>query len=144
MTRQLVIGSRGQPHLEMDPRLAQELAGAPASAPRAGKKVDDSGIKVRRKPSDVSEAELKEALREADWDLKAAADRLGVPRPSMYDLIDRSPSIRTAGDLGAERDRALPPGVRGRRGGDGAAAAGVGAGAEAGGMKELGLGVKRA
>jgi two-component system, NtrC family, nitrogen regulation response regulator GlnG len=34
--------------------------------------------------------------------LKATADRLGIPRSSIYDLIDRSPNLRTAGDLSVE------------------------------------------
>jgi two-component system nitrogen regulation response regulator GlnG len=66
------------------------------------KRPSDPAIEVRRKPSDVTESELLEALRACAWDLKAAADRLRIPRPSIYDLIERSPNIRTAGDLGAE------------------------------------------
>jgi two-component system, NtrC family, nitrogen regulation response regulator GlnG len=105
VTRQLVIGSRGRARLEIDPRLAHELeaGGAPPSGPAAGARAaGDSGIKVRRKPSDVSEAELVAAMRGVAWDLKAAADRIGIPRPSIYDLIDKSPTLRTAGDIGAE------------------------------------------
>ena len=34
--------------------------------------------------------------------MKAAADRLGIPRSSIYDLIDKNPHIRTAGDLSVE------------------------------------------
>ena len=66
------------------------------------KRPSDPAIEARRKPSDVTESELLEALRACAWDLKAAADRLRIPRPSIYDLIERSPNIRTAGDLGAE------------------------------------------
>jgi two-component system nitrogen regulation response regulator GlnG len=67
-----------------------------------GKRPSDPAIEARRKPSDVTESELLDALRACAWDLKAAADRLRIPRPSIYDLIERSPHIRTAGDLGAE------------------------------------------
>jgi two-component system nitrogen regulation response regulator GlnG len=56
----------------------------------------------RRKAADVTEAELLEALRASAWDLKPAADRLNIPRPSIYDRIARSPNIRAAGDLGAD------------------------------------------
>ncbi len=114
VTRQLVIESRGQPQLRLDPRLAEQL-GVPARPPDAGpprlpsdpaidvvRPPSDPSIEVRRKPSDVSERELQDALRACAWDLKAAADRLRIPRPSIYDLIDRSPDIRTAGDLGAD------------------------------------------
>jgi two-component system nitrogen regulation response regulator GlnG len=58
--------------------------------------------RARRRPSEVTEAELLAALREAAWDLKAAGDRLGVPRSSMYDLIERCPGVRTVGDVSAE------------------------------------------
>ena len=117
LTRQLVIGSRGLAQLRLDPELAEELAAAalpvrggivPAHAPPV-----DSGFipahappvpesAPRRKPSEVTEPELLEALRACAWDLKAAADRLRIPRPSMYDLIDKHPSIRTAGALGGD------------------------------------------
>ncbi|MDI1448503.1 sigma 54-interacting transcriptional regulator [Polyangium sp. 6x1] len=101
ITRRLVISSRGEPQLKLDARLAEELDFVP---PVVGRLVDvpPQASAPRRKPSEVSEAELVAALAESKWDLKAAADRLGIPRPSIYDLIDRSPSIRTAGDLSAE------------------------------------------
>lgn len=104
VTRQLVITNRGQPSLRLDEQLQQELAsieapppGSPAPAPPAS----TQGA-PRRKPSEVSEPELLAALREADWDLQAAADRLGIHRTSVYDLIERSPNLRTAGELGME------------------------------------------
>jgi two-component system nitrogen regulation response regulator GlnG len=50
----------------------------------------------------VTEVEVRAALAAEQWDLKAAADRLGVPRSSMYDIIARYPGIRTAGALTTE------------------------------------------
>jgi two-component system nitrogen regulation response regulator GlnG len=105
LTRQLVIGSRGLPQLRLDPRIAEELDAA--APPARGRSIpapspSDPGSAPRRKASEVSEPELIAALKECAWDLKAAADRLRIPRPSIYDLIDKSPNIRTAGDLGAE------------------------------------------
>jgi two-component system nitrogen regulation response regulator GlnG len=116
LTRQIIIGSRGLPRLQANPRLEQELD-ASVSPPR----VSSPGVPatsltpvpqepptakeppaVRRKPSEVTDQELVEALRATSWDLKAAADRLGITRPSLYLLIDKSPSLRTAGDLSAE------------------------------------------
>jgi two-component system nitrogen regulation response regulator GlnG len=106
VTRQLVIGSRGQPQLRLDAQFEQELSATPASppveAPAAVPTPPPPPEVRRRKPSDISEAELLAALRESDWDLKPAADRLGIPRPSIYDLIERHPNIRTAGKLSAE------------------------------------------
>jgi two-component system nitrogen regulation response regulator GlnG len=102
LTRQLVIGSRGLPRLRLDPRITEELAmPPPAGDPVAPRPPSDPHIDVRRKPSEVTRTELLDALRTCAWDLKAAADRLRIPRPSIYDLIDRSPDIRTAGNLAA-------------------------------------------
>jgi two-component system nitrogen regulation response regulator GlnG len=100
VARQIVIGSRGQDEISVDHEITRDLdeAAAPAAAPTK----DDSGVKVRRRrPAEVTEAEVVAALRESRWDLQAAADRLGIPRTSMYDVIERCPGIRTAGDLSA-------------------------------------------
>ena len=125
VTRQLVIERRGLPQLRLDPRLAEQLGVVPRPNSESGplrppsdpaievrrpsdpaievrRPPSDPAIEVRRKPSDVTEAELLQVLRACAWDLKAAADRLRIPRPSIYDLIERSPNIRTAGDLGAD------------------------------------------
>jgi len=114
LTRQIVIGSRGRSQLQLDPRLAEELAALVPSTPstpsapsvRGEASLSPSpsvpGMAARRKPSEVTEHELVETLRACAWDLKAAADRLRIPRPSIYDLIDKSPNIRTAGDLEAD------------------------------------------
>ncbi|HWU89890.1 MAG TPA: sigma-54 dependent transcriptional regulator, partial [Kofleriaceae bacterium] len=102
LARQLVIGSRGLPQAALDPRLAEELAAASSGAAPAGAEPPEPDGAPRRKPSEVTEPELLEALRACAWDLKAAAVHLRIPRPSIYTLIDRSPNIRTAGDLGAD------------------------------------------
>ncbi|XXF81612.1 sigma-54 dependent transcriptional regulator [Myxococcaceae bacterium GXIMD 01537] len=100
LTRQLIIGSRGLPSLRTDARLEQELdAGA---SPLPAESAAPEERPTRRKPSEVDEQELLAALRESAWDLQAAADRLGISRPSLYLLIDRSPHLRTAGDLSPE------------------------------------------
>jgi two-component system nitrogen regulation response regulator GlnG len=111
-TRQLVIGSRGQSGLKASPRLEQELDSS--ATPRLGRPEAPGGpapaavsssrgpVSARRKPSDVTDPELLEALRASSWDVKAAAERLGITRPSLYMLIDKSPSLRTAGDLSVE------------------------------------------
>ncbi|QSQ24585.1 sigma-54-dependent Fis family transcriptional regulator [Pyxidicoccus parkwayensis] len=114
VARQLVIGSRGMPHLRADARLEQTLdaealplpgtaLAAPASPELAAPAPEAPEAKAaRRKPSDVGEQELLEALRASSWDLKATADWLGIPRPSVYLLIDKSSLIRTARDLSPE------------------------------------------
>ncbi|ATB29975.1 sigma 54-interacting transcriptional regulator [Melittangium boletus] len=113
LARQLVIGSRGQGALKATPRMERELdagitlppsaspgVAAPRGEPERAAPPEPEGS--RRKPSEVTDAELIEALRASGWDLKAAAQRLGITRPSLYVLIDKSPSLRTAGDLSVE------------------------------------------
>ena len=52
-----------------------------------------------RKPSEVDEDELLEALREHDWMLKPTAEALGVSRGSLYVLIEECSKIRKAVEL---------------------------------------------
>ncbi|WP_223642124.1 sigma 54-interacting transcriptional regulator [Corallococcus sp. EGB] len=115
VARQLVIGSRGLPGLRVDARLEQSLdadalpiPGHPLSAQAPSPASEDtpppSEVRApsRRKPSEVSEQEVLEALRACAWDLKATADWLGIPRSSVYVLIDKSSLLRTARDLSPE------------------------------------------
>jgi two-component system nitrogen regulation response regulator GlnG len=104
LVRQIAIENRGEaqvrfyPRLDGGPLVAAEPApgGSPETqapaAPHSGR---------RRRPAEVTEAELIAVLQRCAWNLKVAADQLGIPRPSIYDLIDRCPNIRTAGDLDA-------------------------------------------
>jgi two-component system nitrogen regulation response regulator GlnG len=97
VVRQLVIGSRARARLELDAQLERELATVEAAPPSSASKPAS-----RRRPADIGETELLTALRECGWDFQATADRLGVHRTSIYDLIERSPHLRTAGELGVE------------------------------------------
>ncbi|MEZ4401553.1 MAG: sigma 54-interacting transcriptional regulator [Kofleriaceae bacterium] len=98
VTRQLVITNRGRTSLELEPRLDAELTAGMLTGPepRAASPL------TRRRPADLPEAEVLAALRASAWDLKAAADQLGIPRSSMYDIIERCPALRTAGELSAD------------------------------------------
>jgi len=105
VVRQLVIGNRGQPQLQLDAQLEQELAASKSvtvGRPASERVVSGSKASSRRRPANISETELLAVLRECGWDFQAAADRLGIHRTSIYDLIERSPSIRTAGELSVE------------------------------------------
>jgi DNA-binding NtrC family response regulator len=107
VVRQLVIGNRGRPRMEITPAIERVLGKPPVGlAPEAPVKVDEAApparFTARRKPAEVSEIELREALRASRWDLASAAERLGIPRASMYLLIERFPGFRTAGDVGPE------------------------------------------
>jgi two-component system nitrogen regulation response regulator GlnG len=100
LIRQLVIGSRGQAQLTLDPQLAEELG--PAATRVSGVPAAPSTQAPRRKAADVTDAELLEALRACEWDIKPTADRLGIARSSIYDRIARCPGVRTAGDVSVE------------------------------------------
>ncbi len=53
-----------------------------------------------RSIAEVSTDELMEALRASRWEIKLAAEKLGVSRPSLYLLIDKLPGLRKASELG--------------------------------------------
>jgi len=88
--RQLAISSRGADEVRADAALEKLLAvSAVAPAPGA----------ARRDPADVTDDELLAALRANKWRAVGAATQLGLPRPTLYALIDRSKRIR----IGATR-----------------------------------------
>lgn len=55
-----------------------------------------------RRPSDLREEEIVAALKAYRFRPAAAADALGIPRSSIYDLIAKIPSLRKANDLERE------------------------------------------
>ena len=110
--RQLVIGSRASDTVESAPRSsaccarprrchrrppARSRAPPEPAAPRRRAEAAEY-----RSPAEVTEAELTETLRETRWEVKLAAERLGISRPSLYLLIEKFPSIRKASDLNRE------------------------------------------
>jgi len=103
VVRQLVIENRGRPALEADSQFPGAGGRGPElETPEPVAATPAQGQAPKRRPSQVSEEEVRAALAAEQWDLKAAADRLGVPRSSMYDIIARMPGIRTAGAVPAE------------------------------------------
>ena len=107
VVRQLVIGSRGLPRLEVSAgveRLFAEASRAsePDPQPSPAARQPAPPAPKRRKPSEVTEEELLTALRATRWDLQAAAEQLRISRPSLYALIENSPRLRKAGDLSTE------------------------------------------
>jgi len=82
----------------------QEAAKAPDSnvethASSASQTPKKAARRSYRNPEEISEEEMIAALRAHRWRLQAAADQLGLSRPSLYAKIDRSPNIRKAADL---------------------------------------------
>ncbi|MFY2557504.1 sigma 54-interacting transcriptional regulator [Corallococcus terminator] len=105
VARQFVIRSRGRPTLDPGQRLTLESDNRedpPRIGTRGAVPTPDVGSPQLRKSTEVEERELISALRANEWDIKRAADQLGIPRSSIYNLIKRSPSIRLAGDLSVE------------------------------------------
>jgi DNA-binding NtrC family response regulator len=116
--RQLVIASRSFETVQIGPQIERLLRNPEPASPASGSGQEPvrepakvaSGVRRRRptiedyrSPSAVSEAEIIEALRSCRWEVKLAATLLGISRPSLYLLIDKSPNIRKASDLTAEQ-----------------------------------------
>ena len=103
VVRQIAIGSRGLARAEIGPaveRLLRDPAPRATEAPAA--RESPAALPVeRRRPADVSESELIEALQACRWDLQAASERLHISRPSLYALVEANPRLRKAGDLTA-------------------------------------------
>ena len=106
VVRQIAIRGRGLPQLVLQPGLLrgtlatreleviEELPVAPASA--------------GRNPSDVSEAELVDTLRANRWRVGPTAKALGIPKSSLYYLMEQCPRVRRARDIeAAELSQAL-------------------------------------
>ena len=114
--RQLVVASRGNDSVQIPPQIERLLREAeqpaepvsataeapppamppvmPAPPPR-----QRAQAAPYRSPAEVTEGEVLEALRAHGWEVKHAALRLGISRPSLYLLMDKFNSIRKAVDL---------------------------------------------
>jgi two-component system nitrogen regulation response regulator GlnG len=115
--RQIVIGSRSFDTVQIGPQVERLLREAAPPVP-PGDVALESTFQVpsppRRKPaaeyrvpSEVPEAEVLEALRSNRWEVKQAAEHLGISRPSLYVLMERFGSIRKASDLEKEEILAI-------------------------------------
>ncbi len=112
VARQLVVGSRGADIVQVPAqveRLLREASPLPAAAigDATGAETEPRAAPNRRqtpfrKPSEVTEDELVEALKANDWELKPTAAQLRVSRGSLYNLIARNPRTRKASDLSRE------------------------------------------
>jgi two-component system nitrogen regulation response regulator GlnG len=92
VTRQIIISSRGQPGgLRLDPRLEQELSTplTPPASPAEVKRPDSKGPS-QHKVSDIPEQQLIAALEVSGWEIKPAAEQLGVARSSLQDWYQRN------------------------------------------------------
>ena len=110
VVRQLVVANRGsaalRPDASVERQLSSQLATTPAS--RAAPLTPTSPNTTRSpsslppasaKPADISDDELVAALRDHDWGVGPTAKALGIPRSTLYGLIERSSQVRKASDL---------------------------------------------
>jgi two-component system, NtrC family, nitrogen regulation response regulator GlnG len=107
----LVIPSLSQPRMTMNPTALRLLHGAVGEERWRGNEYvpperPDARGGPKRQAIDLSEAEIREALRVCRWEIDAAARHLGVARPSLYRAMERFPAIRTARDLTPDEIRA--------------------------------------
>ncbi|MCA9633129.1 MAG: sigma-54-dependent Fis family transcriptional regulator [Myxococcales bacterium] len=90
VVRQLVVSNRGRGSYEADASLLEQL----------GKPVrDPAGAAERRESREVSDADLLETLRAHQFSVGPAAAALGIPRSTLYGLMERSASVRKATEL---------------------------------------------
>lgn len=95
VVRQLIIGCRGDPRLTLLPKVDKLLSLS---------RTLTSPLQERgRKPSEIPEAEILDALRANRWVLKATAVELGISRGTLYQRIEKNPAIRRAKDLTVEQ-----------------------------------------
>ncbi|MGM0906691.1 MAG: sigma 54-interacting transcriptional regulator [Pseudomonadota bacterium] len=96
VARQVVIDSRDQEQLHLDPQLLSMLR------PSSGNGHWEEEANVQRRPNSVSRDELLETLESCRFELQATAKKLGISRASVYQLIQRFEGVRTAQDLSEE------------------------------------------
>jgi DNA-binding NtrC family response regulator len=108
VVRQIVIGSRGELEASLSPSLLRQLSDvAPPPAPAAiAEPTAAPPRKKTRKPAEISEAELVDALSAHRWDIKSTATALAISRTSLYKLIETTGRVRVAGHLGVDEIRA--------------------------------------
>jgi len=97
--RQLAIASRDANRLATGAWLEKPPSPGPAPAQGPRRRPPKP---TYRDPSDLHDEEILEALAECDWNIKAAAETLGISRGSLYARIRDHPEVRKASDLGAE------------------------------------------
>ncbi len=78
--------------------LDSTLIGSDGAANSASQ-VPNSIVQSRKKLHEISHDAVLKAMRNQRWEILAAAQELGVSRPSMYKLLEQHPQIRRAQDI---------------------------------------------
>jgi two-component system nitrogen regulation response regulator GlnG len=104
----LLVQHGGTPQLEQLVRLTPAPAGSAARLAPVVDTAPSAPEAPRRKPSDITDAEVLQAMAGNEWNIQAAARTLGISRPTMYKLLDGHREIRWAERIPAEEiERAL-------------------------------------
>jgi two-component system, NtrC family, nitrogen regulation response regulator GlnG len=94
LARQLVISSRGQRFAEIDATVQAMLRALDTATGSGG------GLQRPRRPTKVSDEDIREALRKHNYNFSAAAEALGINRSTLYDRVrENSQDLRSASDL---------------------------------------------
>lgn len=102
--------------IEEQPDLASMFDQAPRSqqmpatipAPVSDHAAPQAAANSYKKPAKLSPEEVLQAMQRHQWNILAAAQALGISRPSLYKLLDAHPDIRRAEHIGqAEIAQAL-------------------------------------
>jgi len=110
VARRLIVASRDCRISLLDTALEQMLEGEPQSPegpetpaidPEVASATKASG-RVGAAPAELSDKQLRAAMRQTGWRLSDAAKALGIARSTMYRLVERCPSIRMAKQLQPE------------------------------------------
>jgi two-component system nitrogen regulation response regulator GlnG len=101
LARQLVLESRGEAVLRPGPEMDRRLSGSRGA--RGDEPVrftpDAPAPPRRRKPSEIPEDEIEEALAAHRWEIGAAARELGIPRTSLSSVVARSERLRASSQV---------------------------------------------
>lgn len=116
VVRQLVVASRGADQLQRPPGVDKLMppsrsevgtpeGGTPDGGPPEGPTPEGSPASASpeyRRPWSITPAELLAALRAERFNVHRTARRLAVSRTTLYKLMEESPEVRKASDLGGE------------------------------------------
>ena len=124
VVRQMVLLCRDEPEMRVLPELEASLRAPVAEVEPKGATgpFDDETSAARprgKRPQDLTEEEILDALRKTGFRRAAAADLLGIARSSLFQILAATPSLQPSRELSREELQA----VFERHGGDVAGAA---------------------
>lgn len=109
VVRQLVISSRGMAELHVDDSVSRTLSEGPTRKSHTSLAAEHRDRAALRSPRPapretrkLTDQEIYDALSACKWHVGPAAELLGIPRSTLYKLIERHPLIRKAKDISAE------------------------------------------